>query len=139
MIEEIITNEFIIVFVAVLVLAQITKAIVNKINRRKVGLIALFKTGYMPSTHCALAASAVTLIYLKQGLSDLFFISLLFVFYVIHNAVVVRKTIGNHSEALNKLLKTKRFEKIIGHTISQAFVGLIFGIIITYVIHGLIQ
>ena len=71
--------------------------------------LILWRTGGMPSSHSALAASLTTSIGIRQGFhSDLFIFAVFFAMVVIRDAVGVRRSSGLQAKTLNDLgLKTK--------------------------------
>ena len=103
--------------------------------------LILWRTGGMPSSHSALAASLTTSIGIRQGFhSDLFIFAVFFAMVVIRDAVGVRRSSGLQAKTLNDLgLKFgeknedyhfKPVKEIHGHKPIEAVAGCILGIII---------
>ncbi|MFA6072916.1 MAG: divergent PAP2 family protein [Candidatus Woesearchaeota archaeon] len=99
-----------------------------------------FSNGGMPSSHSALVASLSAGIYMLEGLTPTFFISLVFAVIVMSDAVKVRKNLGEQGDTLNKLLlKLKQHPITIvhGHSSFQVLIGAMWGIFVSVGIFGL--
>lgn len=99
-----------------------------------------FGYGGMPSSHAALVASLSTAIYLLEGLSVNFSLSLIVATIVLRDAVGLRGYLTDHARIINKLIKDlpdeEEFkypvlEDRISHTWLQILVGAILGVILT--------
>ncbi|MBU1036664.1 divergent PAP2 family protein [Patescibacteria group bacterium] len=96
--------------------------------------------GGIPSSHAALVASVSTSIYLLQGFSIPFALSLILASIILKDAIGLRGYLTTHAKILNKLIKDlpdeEEFkypvlEERIGHTWLQLLVGVILGIALT--------
>ncbi len=98
--------------------------------------------GGMPSSHAALVTSLATIIYLNQGLSAAFGISVVLAIIVMRDAIGFRGYLSEHSRILNKLIKDLPDEEeykypvlqeTIAHTWAQIMVGGLLGILLTLI------
>jgi len=99
-----------------------------------------FGYGGMPSSHAALVGSLSTAVFLTEGLSVSFAISVILAFVVVRDALGLRGYLSQHSRIINKLIKDLPneeeykypiLEERIAHTRLQLSVGLILGILFT--------
>jgi len=98
--------------------------------------------GGMPSAHAALLGSLATMMIYKFGWdSDSAAISLIFLFVVIRDALGFRWQLGIHAQIINRLIKDlpDRLEykypvlnERLGHTALEVTVGLLIGILASY-------
>ena len=90
------------------------------------------ETGGMPSTHSAAVSALTTSIYYTQGISALFWASLVFSAVIVRDAFGVRKSVSDQAELVNTLLSRADIEQkvniILGHTPLQATIGVLVGI-----------
>ncbi|MFA6888594.1 MAG: divergent PAP2 family protein [Candidatus Woesearchaeota archaeon] len=99
----------------------------------------LVVTGNMPSTHSAVVLALTVIIMLTEGFTSTFFVSLVFTFIVLRDAVGVRRTVGEESKVLTNVitaLKTqfhinisRKMHQSLGHQPLEVFVGSLIGII----------
>lgn len=115
------------------ILAQVIDLIISSIKSKKLILNRLWQTGGFPSSHSAGVASLATGIFLIQGLSIPFIISLSFAAVVVRDAIGVRQEVGNQSKYLNKKFKT-RFNEKTGHSIKEVIGGIILGVLISLIV-----
>lgn len=135
------------IFVSVIVsvlLADTIKIMIYFWKARKINLMLVFKTGGMPSAHTACVTSMVTTVYLMEGISNLFVVTLIFSTLVIADAVGFRRSIGKQAEILNKIMDeiaeenkfdTKKLYELVGHTPKQVLWGGILGILVSNIIY----
>ncbi len=110
--------------------AQMLKIALVAFRGGKVGTKSIWKLGGMPSSHTALVSALVASILFTEGPTTTFVVALVFAMVVFRDAVGVRLAVGKHADALNKLLLTKdKIEMHEGHTVPQAIVGAIIGIL----------
>ena len=74
----------------------------------------LIVTGGMPSSHSAFVISLVTIIYLVEGTSTSFAISLVFAMVVIRDAFGVRRTAGEEGIVINQMMKKLKMKILNG-------------------------
>jgi uncharacterized protein len=102
-------------------------------DKQPFSLRDLVVTGSMPSAHAALVSSLVLIIYLLEGLSTGFFISLVLALIVLRDALGVRRTAGEEGKVLNEIikkikLKVPKIHYALGHKPEEVIVGCIIGI-----------
>ncbi len=100
--------------------------------------------GGMPSSHAALVTSLATIIYLNQGLSAAFGLSVILAIIVMRDAIGFRGYLSEHGRILNKLIKDLPDEEeykypvlqeTIAHTGVQIAIGGLLGILLTITIY----
>lgn len=115
-------------------LAIIIKGLIIKLKTKKFDFMASVWSWWMPSVHSAVASSLVTAIALKNGIhSDLFAIALTFAVIVVYDAVNVRYEAWLHAEALNEIMKWKKYKESLWHLPWEALVGIFLWIIIAMI------
>lgn len=114
------------------VIAQILKNVIFWIHDKKVSTKYLFTDGGMPSAHSAIMAGLVTTLYLMQGASPLFFVTLFVSLIIFRDASGVRFESGKQAVLLNQIahkLKLKEhLKELIGHTKREVLLGILVGI-----------
>ncbi|MBD3209530.1 divergent PAP2 family protein [Candidatus Woesearchaeota archaeon] len=102
----------------------------------------LFTTGGMPSGHSASVSSLTAAVFFLEGVSVLFLACLVFSLIVIRDSFGVRWSVGEQAKILNKLAKHDHVQDkvrvVLGHTLSQAFAGIILGVVVAVVVHLLV-
>ena len=136
--------EFITIPIITLILSQFVFKPLISIIRGRFSAKDIFSYGGMPSSHSALVTSLTTTIGIILGFkSPEFAMSLFFSLIVIIDAVGLRGFMSKQGETINKLVKDLPDEleykydimnEKIAHTISQALVGIILGILIPLII-----
>lgn len=100
-----------------------------------------FKNGGMPSSHSALVTSITFSVFLMQGFSSLFFVSLAFALVIMSDAFMLRYNVGLQAQELNVLLrkaKRKPLPVVNGHTFVQVLGGAAIGLIVPYLLYSII-
>lgn len=129
--------------------AQTIKGIIYIIKHGKIGENVLTRTGGMPSAHSAFMMGASTAIYMRQGVSDLFAVSLCFSLIVMVDAFGLRQQVGHQARFLNILAKEFRvrlgkrlrkeglqvFLELVGHSGVQVGVGALVGIAVGVIVY----
>ena len=119
--------------------AQVVKLIILWFKHKTLDWHDLVVTGGMPSSHSAFVVSLATIIYLLEGVSTAFAVSLVFAFVVIRDAFGVRRSVGKEGKAIEKLLKLhkikSKFHYAMGHTPLQVFVGSIIGFVVAILVY----
>lgn len=99
----------------------------------------LFMSGGMPSSHSSLIVSVTTLIALTEGYtSAITGLAVAVAIVIIYDSVKVRKSVGDQAELLTELVKNSKSKppKIVrGHTVLEAFAGIILGIVVGTVVY----
>ncbi|MEK6940263.1 MAG: divergent PAP2 family protein [Nanoarchaeota archaeon] len=107
--------------------AQLLKLIIFFFRHKSLSWHDLVVTGGMPSSHSAFVVSLASIIYLEEGLSTAFVISLVLALIVLRDAFGVRRTVGMEGKQIEKLLKLhklkSKFHYSMGHTPLQVTVG----------------
>ena len=121
---------------------QLIKLIIYWFKHKRLTWHDLIVTGGMPSSHSAFVVSLVTIIYLVEGTSTSFAISLVICLIVLRDAFGVRRSVGKEGQALEKLFKMhklkSKYHYAMGHTPLQVTVGAILGFIISLLIFYLL-
>jgi hypothetical protein len=98
----------------------------------------------MPSSHSAFVSALATSVALIQGLGSVAFgISAIFALVVIYDAAGVRRSVGQQSIVLNRIIRELRLRRpitelgrdlreFIGHTQFQIIIGALLGIVIAW-------
>ena len=121
--------------------AQLLKLLIFFFRHKSLSWHDLVVTGGMPSSHSAFVVSLATIIFLEEGTSTAFVISLVLAFIVLRDAFGVRRTVGMEGKQIEKLLKLhklkSKFHYSMGHTPLQVAVGAVMGLISSVVIFSL--
>ncbi len=130
-------------------IAQSAKIIIALIVKKgKVGFSELveliMKSGGMPSSHTACFTAASLTIGFRVGFdSALFALAVAMTVIIVYDATNVRYAVGQQGKLLNKIVsmsesQTAKPIKIVeGHTIPQAIVGFIVGILVAFFVQFL--
>lgn len=112
--------------------AQLLKIILFWFRHKRLSWHDIIVTGGMPSSHSAFVVSLATIIYLEEGTSTVFAISLVLAFIVLRDAFGVRRTVGEEGLVINQILKKVRIKTeahfSLGHTPLQVVVGALMGL-----------
>lgn len=111
--------------------AQLIKLIVFWFKHKKLTFHDLVVTGGMPSSHAAFVVSLTTIIYLVEGASTAFAVSLVLAFIILRDSFGVRRSVGEEGHVLDQILKKLKIKTKIyyslGHTPLQVLVGSLIG------------
>jgi acid phosphatase family membrane protein YuiD len=125
--------------------AQITKAVIFLLRRRRRSVreaieVAIWRTGGMPSSHSAVVCALTTSVAFVEGIaSNLFVFSCWFTLVVLRDALGVRRAAGLQARAINTLGKQAMekleldfhpVKEIQGHSPLEVVVGGLLGIFI---------
>ncbi len=95
----------------------------------------LVVTGGMPSSHSAFVVSLASSIYLEEGLTTTFAISLVLAMIVLRDAFGVRRTAGEEGSVINLIIKRLKMKTethfAMGHTPLQVLVGAFIGLVVS--------
>lgn len=141
---DIVTNFWLMSVVAAWFIAQVLKFFTGVFKLKKFTTVEfLFGTGGMPSSHTAAVCGMVSACVIKCGFGSVeFALSALLAMIVIRDATGMRRQVGEHAKALNKIFKEfadahndpelthKALVELVGHTPLQVFVGAILGFLI---------
>lgn len=100
-------------------------------------------TGGMPSSHSAVVTSLALTIYLTEGFTPLFIITLVLAIVVIRDALGVRRTAGEEGMLLNQVIKKTHLKLppihySLGHKPKEVAAGIAIGIASSVIIMLLI-
>ncbi len=117
------------------VVAQAAKVIINASRLPNRGFAKYMSSGEMPSAHTAVVMALISAIYIREGITELFALSVCFAAIVIYDALVARRSIGEQGVALQKLLKDAKYKGklpviALGHKPLEVLVGAGIGIIV---------
>lgn len=122
-------------------LAHVVKYIIATIRGKRLDFThQLFISGGMPSSHAATSVAVWMVILLKDGFhSGLFGLATVFVLIVTYDAVKVRRSSGEHGDAIIKLIHATKSDIKIprnakGHTPLEVLVGSLFGALIGLIV-----
>lgn len=97
----------------------------------------LFQSGGMPSTHSAFVTSLLVLVQHTSGVESIeFAIAFTFASIVWYDAFHSRKAIGEQAEILNRLQRWKHLKVRLGHSFKEVVGGILFGLIMTWLLMG---
>ena len=121
---------------------QVVKLIGLWFKHKSLSWSDLVVTGGMPSSHSAFVISMVTIIYLVEGTSTAFAISIVFAMVVIRDAFGVRRTAGEEGLMINQIMKKLKIKKkthfAMGHTPLQVTVGSVLGFLVSIGVYYLL-
>lgn len=136
--------ELVLIPVAVAVITQALKLIIDGIPNNFTWQSLLNNYGGMPSSHTAYVTALTTAVWLREGLdSTAFAISLVLMIVVIRDAIGFRQEIGKNALLTNTLSqqifgnKAEALTEQIGHTRAEVLVGFIVGFLLTSILHNL--
>ncbi len=144
MFNEMITNRILIIPLCSWAVAQLLKVFIILIQKRQLGLRYLVSSGGMPSSHSAFVTALATSVALSEGLgSAVFGISVVFALVVVYDAAGVRRSVGQQSVVLNRIIKELRdrrpvielgreLREFVGHTQLQVIIGIGIGVLISW-------
>lgn len=126
--------------------AQILKAVLYTIVKRKFNFHILTTTGGMPSSHSACVVALTTAVGIIEGAYSIpFAISAGYAAVVMYDAAGLRRAAGKMSASLNKMMDDfyqhnveaagGRLKELLGHTPIEVFVGAVYGIVVAYYLH----
>ncbi len=134
--ELIVHPIFLSVFWAV-VLAQVLKTLLDIKQHRRFDWRWLFRGAGMPSSHTATVASLTTAVFLHEGVTTLFIVTLVFAGIVIRD-VIGDKVFATHQEnIINRFMQQLlhhekvQWNHLIGHTLVEVAAGLVLGVAVT--------
>ncbi len=123
--------------------AQVLKFVIYAVRFKTLHPLDLIATGGMPSSHAALMSGMTTSIFLTEGTTTAFFVSLAVFFIIVVDALGVRRTAGEEGLLLHKLImktkiKLKEPHYSLGHTPCQVFVGVLLGLCVAVMVSFLV-
>lgn len=116
-------------------LIQVAKSLWAASKKEKVGLKSVWVDGGVVSAHSGAVAALCLSILLVEGLSNLFFVCLIFSVIVIRDAVGVRKIARENAKILNRKFRLKR-EVNEGHSFMEILRGVVVGLVVAFLVIG---
>lgn len=112
--------------------AGVSKFIINSIKAKQFAF-GLIGYGGLPSNHSAIVSSMAALIALKEGIGHpAFGVAITFAFIVMLDANSLRRQVGKHASAINKLADGSSDHEVLrermGHTRLEIAAGIAVGI-----------
>ncbi|MBI4151942.1 divergent PAP2 family protein [Candidatus Woesearchaeota archaeon] len=119
--------------------AQLVKLVVLWFRHKRLTWHDLVVTGGMPSSHSAFVVALATIIYLQEGTSSAFAISLVLALIVLRDAFGVRRSVGMEGKAIQKLFQMhhlrSKFHYSLGHSPREVIVGSLIGFAVALIVH----
>ncbi len=132
-------NKVLITILIAVLVTQLTKLLLNFIEGRRKFWKFFLVTGGMPSGHSALVVSLLSIIYLIEGASTSFVISLVLAMIVLRDATGVRLSVGKEGDMIKKLIKKHHMKDKLkyssGHTATEVLVGSIIGFVTAWFVY----
>jgi len=109
----------------------------------------LFKSGGMPSAHTSFMCSLATAVFVREGFaSTTFAVVMAMAGIVVYDAMHVRMEAGKHALVMNEIFQNKQvtsptldaeypFETSIGHTFAEVCGGVVFGVVMGFLLMSL--
>ena len=138
-IQQLLSNNIIIVSIASWAIAQIIKMILDVITTGEIDWELMVASGGMPSSHSSFVCALATSVGIKNGFdSSLFALCFVLAVVVMYDAAGVRRAAGFHAVIINKIMaglniKDEKLKELLGHTPIQVGAGAILGIIVAFV------
>src|SRR3989344_3537864 len=134
--QELFTNKILLSIILAWFVSQTIKVLIMSIKKKKLRLDYYITGSGMPSSHTAIFVALTYSIYLLEGISNLFIVTLI-ITLVIMDEVLGFLSIQKIVHVLNYLLDTfevkqTKLREDIGHTIPEVIVGFLIGMLVTY-------
>ncbi len=144
------TWQVLIIPLAVMIISQVIKVVLESRKEGGFKWRHLNNYGGMPSSHTALFVSLTLIIGFTQGFSSpLFIMAGILAAVFIRDAVGIRWQLGFHGRVLNRIINTlpkedreklpKKLEERLGHTEGEAIAGGVLGVLLTILFYVLFQ
>lgn len=119
--------------------AQLIKIIIYLFRHKTLSWHDLVVSGGMPSSHSAFVVSLVAMIFLQEGVSTAFVVSLVLAMIVIRDAFGVRRSVGEEGMVINQIMKKIKLKTkthfAMGHTPLQVLVGSLLGFMVALLVY----
>ncbi|MBI4153192.1 divergent PAP2 family protein [Candidatus Woesearchaeota archaeon] len=135
MIKELFSNPVFITIIISSLGVQLIKIAIFFLRSGKVHALDIIATGGMPSSHSSLMTGLMTIIFLTEGPTTIFFVTLALTMVIIVDALGVRRTAGEEGKLLHLILKQAKLKirephYSLGHTPEQVAVGAVLGVVV---------
>ncbi|HKL43671.1 MAG TPA: divergent PAP2 family protein [Candidatus Absconditabacterales bacterium] len=126
---------------------QFTKVLIDLIKSKKFVFSNIFAAGGFPSFHAGIVTSIVTMTFMEFGFDHIIFaLAFSFAILFLYDAMNVRFESGQQAKYINEIRlnlksvlmkqeKSSPLKERIGHTPIEVFGGMLFGIVITFVLY----
>ena len=123
--------------------AGIMKFLINSFKARRLAF-DLIGYGGLPSNHSAIVSSTATLIAMREGIGHpAFGVAVTLAFIVMLDANSLRRQVGKHAVAINKLAASMpghpTLRERIGHSRPEIITGIALGIVVAFVVDVLLK
>ena len=125
-------------------LAQLIKFVVAATFKRRRDISQFWSAGGMPSAHSALVTALAVSVGLTEGFdAHEAMIAVGFATIVLTDAVTLRRAVGEHAAALNRIVdrlndserfELKRLRERLGHSLREVLAGVAFGASVAYTV-----
>ena len=137
-------SDVLLIPVLIWILTQLIKGFRLAYRGKRFDLRHFFQSGGMPSSHTATVISLALMVGLRQGFSSaLFSVTAVFAGVVAYDSLGVRRSAGEQARMINRIL-AKVFPSrshgeadlkvVLGHHPDEVLGGVIFGLVVTYVL-----
>lgn len=127
--------KYIIIPISAATMSQCIKGLIEIFKYKKINFKRfVFGMGGMPSTHSALVSSVSTIIYLDYGVTSFFAITFIFSLVVIYDSMGIRYESGKQAKIINEITDSDLEEKI-GHKPIEVLIGVLLGIVYTFIVN----
>lgn len=110
------------------------KFLINSIKAKQLAF-GLVGYGGMPSNHTSIVTSIASLIAFNEGIhSPSFGVAIALTFIVMLDANSLRRQVGKHAEAINKLSDAAELRERMGHTKAELLGGVVTGTLVGYLV-----
>lgn len=127
-------------------LAQTVKAAVLTVEQKKFRFNLYALPGGFPSSHSAVVSALACSLGFTYGFgSGIFAFAVVFAFFIIYDARVIRGAAGKQAQSLNRLIESldldqkedaEKLKEVLGHNIFEIFWGFLIGIASALVFYG---
>lgn len=135
MVDHSVSYGYIVAPVLAFATAQIIKTAIEYRRIKRLHISQLFKSGNMPSGHTATMTALLSVMWLTNGMSELFAITLVISILTIYDSLVARRSVGEQGTALLRLLERSPFSKdpmprvALGHKPLEVIAGGVLGVL----------
>lgn len=146
MIQELLLNKALASALLGWFIAQTIKALFLTLKQRKFRFDLYSLPGGFPSSHSATVAGLSTAVGMISGFdSVLFAVSIVFAFFIIYDAKVIRGAAGKQAQSLNRLIEAyneegeedmDKLRERLGHSVLEILSGIVIGILVALLIVG---
>jgi acid phosphatase family membrane protein YuiD len=125
----------IIMVAAAWIVAELMKFFVNFFIKKKPNPGIFLAYGGFPSAHSALVSSLVCSIFIVDGLTVPFIISMVLALIVIRDTITIRENIDKNSRYILQLSNNRIKINLISHSVIEIIAGILIGILVPLFIY----